>query len=76
MYIYISYQVFEAAGVDLKSEQPLITTCGSGVTAAVLSFALQLAGRDVAKTPVYDGAFCEYGDPKNNCTVATAATAA
>jgi thiosulfate/3-mercaptopyruvate sulfurtransferase len=67
-----SHQVFEAAGVDINSEQPLITTCGSGVTAAVLSFALQLAGRDAARTPVYDGAFCEYGDPKNNCNVATA----
>jgi thiosulfate/3-mercaptopyruvate sulfurtransferase len=38
---------FIAAGVDLA--QPVVTTCGGGVTAAVLLFALELAGKhDVA----------------------------
>jgi thiosulfate/3-mercaptopyruvate sulfurtransferase len=51
---------FAAAGID--PECPLVTTCGSGVTAAVLLFAAHLAGKnDVA---LYDGSWSEYGmDP-------------
>jgi thiosulfate/3-mercaptopyruvate sulfurtransferase len=46
-----------AAGVDLS--RPIVTTCGSGVTASVLALALYLAGRpDVA---VYDGSWSEWG---------------
>ena len=49
--------VFTAAGVDLT--RPAITTCGSGVTAAVLSLALERLGhRDHA---LYDGAWAEWG---------------
>ena len=49
--------VFAAAGVDLT--RPAITTCGSGVTAAVLSLALERLGhRDHA---LYDGAWAEWG---------------
>jgi len=51
---------FADAGVDL--DQPITTTCGGGVTAAVLLFALHLAGKhDVA---LYDGSWSEWGtDP-------------
>lgn len=51
---------FAAQGVDL--DQPVVTTCGGGVTAAVLLFALELAGKhDVA---LYDGSWSEWGtDP-------------
>ena len=49
--------VFVAAGVDLS--RPAITTCGSGVTAAVLSLALERLGhRDHA---LYDGSWSEWG---------------
>jgi thiosulfate/3-mercaptopyruvate sulfurtransferase len=45
------------AGVDL--ERPIVTTCGSGVTASVLALGLYLVGRrDVA---VYDGSWSEWG---------------
>jgi thiosulfate/3-mercaptopyruvate sulfurtransferase len=48
---------FEAAGVIL--DQPIVTTCGSGVTAATLALALARLGReDVA---VYDGSWAEWG---------------
>ncbi|QIK40546.1 3-mercaptopyruvate sulfurtransferase [Pontivivens nitratireducens] len=49
--------VFQAAGVDLN--KPIITTCGSGVTAAILSLALAVIGhRQVA---LYDGSWAEWG---------------
>lgn len=48
---------FEAAGIDLA--KPIVTTCGSGVTAAGLKLALEQAGaKDVV---VYDGAWAEWG---------------
>ena len=48
---------FAEAGIDLS--KPVITTCGSGVTAAVLSFALERAGhRDHS---LYDGSWTEWG---------------
>ncbi|MGH6926264.1 MAG: 3-mercaptopyruvate sulfurtransferase [Propylenella sp.] len=48
---------FQAAGVDLS--QPVITSCGSGVTAATLLLALaQLGKHDVR---LYDGSWSEWG---------------
>jgi thiosulfate/3-mercaptopyruvate sulfurtransferase len=51
---------FEGAGIDLG--KPLVTTCGSGITAAVLLFGAHLLGkRDVR---LYDGSWAEWGsDP-------------
>ena len=52
-----SGRAFEAARVDL--DRPIVTTCGSGVTACVLALGLDLVGRpDVA---VYDGSWTEWG---------------
>jgi thiosulfate/3-mercaptopyruvate sulfurtransferase len=46
-----------AAGIDLG--RPIVTTCGSGVTASVLALALYVLGRrDVA---IYDGSWSEWG---------------
>ena len=48
---------FAAAGVDLAA--PIIATCGSGISAAVVALALAAIGRqDVA---VYDGSWSEWG---------------
>lgn len=51
---------YDAAGVDLA--KPMVTTCGSGVTAAVLSFGAHLLGKRDVK--LYDGSWSEWGaDP-------------
>jgi len=49
-------QAFRAAGIDLS--RPVVTTCGSGVTAAVLMFALATLGKK--DTQLYDGSWAEW----------------
>jgi len=50
-------RVFAAAGADLN--RPVITTCGSGISAAILALALERIGKtDVA---LYDGSWVEWG---------------
>lgn len=49
--------LFESHGIDLTA--PIVTSCGSGVTAAILMLALEVAGaQDVA---LYDGSWSEWG---------------
>ena len=53
-------RVFLDAGVDLS--RPVVTSCGSGVTACVVAFALHLIGKD--DVALYDGSWTEWGaDP-------------
>ena len=49
--------IFEGAGVDLG--KPAITSCGSGVTAAVLSLAMERMGKH--DHALYDGSWSEWG---------------
>jgi len=50
-------RAFDAAGIDLT--KPAITTCGSGVTAAILSLALERLGH--RNHALYDGSWSEWG---------------
>ncbi len=49
-------KAFAHAGVDL--DRPVVATCGSGVTAGVIVFALHLLGLDAA---LYDASWSEWG---------------
>ncbi len=56
------------AGAGLDPARPVITSCGSGVTACILMLALELIGKsDVA---VYDGSWAEWGS-RQDVPVAT-----
>ena len=51
-------QIFKQHG--LEAEHRIITSCGSGVTASIITFALMLQG---VESMVYDGSWSEWGDP-------------
>jgi len=59
-------QAFVAGGIDL--DKPIITSCGSGVSAAILWLALDAIGR--APEALYDGSWSEWG-ARANLPVAT-----
>ena len=53
-------------------DQPVVTTCGSGVTACGVAFGMALLGKnDIA---IYDGSWSEWGSPdmdRSQCPVET-----
>ena len=53
--------IFDSSGIDL--DKAIITSCGSGVTAAILNLALEKLG--AKKVSLYDGSWCEWGSKKN-----------
>ncbi len=64
-------RLFDEAGVDMK--RPVVTSCGSGVTASLLALGLYLVGhKDVA---VYDGSWSEWGARSDTPIEAGAAAA-
>jgi len=60
---------FEAAGVPLDSSSPMVVTCGSGVTAAVLALGLEELEQQGIK--LYDGSWSEWGQESLDTPVAT-----
>jgi thiosulfate/3-mercaptopyruvate sulfurtransferase len=59
-------RIFKDAGID--PSKPVVTTCGSGVTASMLSLALSVLGQTNAA--VYDGSWAEWGQD-NGLPIAT-----
>jgi thiosulfate/3-mercaptopyruvate sulfurtransferase len=53
--------LFASKAVDLQ--KPITTTCGSGVTAAVVALSLELAG--ASQVSLYDGSWAEYAQQPN-----------
>lgn len=57
-------EIIRAHGIDLS--RPVITTCGSGVTAAIIALAVEEAGGTLAG--LYDGSWAEWGG-RADCVV-------
>jgi len=53
----------------IEKDQQLYASCGSGITACVIAFAAHLVA--IKNIAVYDGSWCEWGDPKNHLPIDT-----
>lgn len=58
---------FAAGGVTVGED--IVTSCGSGVTAAILWLALETLGQPVEKLALYDGSWTEWGGAKDTPVV-------
>ncbi|AJY46720.1 3-mercaptopyruvate sulfurtransferase [Martelella endophytica] len=57
--------MFDEAGIDL--DRPVVTSCGSGVTAAIITLALESVGH--ADNTLYDGSWSEWGSRDDTAIV-------
>lgn len=53
----------QLAGIGINLKMPIVATCGSGVTATILDFVLELIGHSASHV-VYDGSWTEWGSEK------------
>lgn len=58
-----------AAFADIDLTRPVVTSCGSGVTASVLWLALEALGMPRTKLALYDGSWSEWGADPNTVVV-------
>ncbi|MGE7369153.1 3-mercaptopyruvate sulfurtransferase [Neorhizobium sp. NPDC001467] len=63
-------RMIDEAGIDLS--QPVVTSCGSGVTAAVVTLALESLGH--SDNSLYDGSWSEWGARSDTAVVTGPAT--
>lgn len=59
-------EALRKAGVHVEREGRIVTSCGSGVSAAVVLMALHLLGRPLEKLSLYDGSWTDYGSVSSN----------
>ena len=61
IYMKPAEELRELFGKLAARDQKLVFTCGSGLSACILTLAAELAGyQDLS---VYDGSWCEWGQP-------------